>query len=179
MLNRLPEFIDPVQLADKRGALQGELPIHGLTRLADLLFDESGVIAMELFFARQGRLAIIEGRLEATLQLKCQSCLQAVPYNMNSVVKLGIVSSLEQADRLPEDYEPLLVEAEKIPLKDLLEDELLLLLPSYPKHDDDCFHATTESAAIITVAHKPAATHPFSILATLNTSENSNGRTKK
>jgi uncharacterized protein len=171
-----------MHLADKRGALKGHIPLQNLTRLADLLLDDVGDIAVELVFFRQGRLALIEGTLEATLNLKCQNCLEAVPYTAKSVVKLGIVISVEQADRLPDDYEPLLLGSneEKILLADLVEDELLLVIPDYPKHDHACFNTLIDNSNTVLVPPVvEAKKNPFSILASLTISENNNGSTKK
>jgi uncharacterized protein len=168
MLNRLPEIIEPLHLADKRGELKGQIPVAGLERIADLLFDESGVVIVELFFGREGRLAKIEGQIKTVLQLKCQSCLQAVEWTVDSMVKLGIVSSLDQASRLPEDYEPLLVSGESMVLNDIIEDELLLSLPVYPKHQYSCFVANSNNKKNSSASDKKSpAENPFSILATL------------
>ncbi|MDD5274358.1 MAG: metal-binding protein, partial [Methylovulum sp.] len=122
MLARLPEYIDPLHLADKRGELKGQIPVSSLVRLADILFSDTGAVTVELFFGREGRLAKVEGQLEAVLELECQNCLQAVQWPVKNVVKLGIVTSIDQADRLPEDYEPLLVDEGKILLKNIIED---------------------------------------------------------
>jgi uncharacterized protein len=169
MLNRLPELIEPLHLADKRGELKGEIPVSSLKRIADLLFDDSGVVTVELFFGREGRLAKIEGRISTTLQLKCQSCLQAVEWTVDSVVNLGIVGSIDQANRLPEDYEPLLVEQDSILLSDIIEDELLLSLPIYPKHQHSCFVTILGNNKTTIPARdaQSSAENPFSILATL------------
>jgi uncharacterized protein len=168
MLNRLPEIIEPLHLADKRGELKGQIPVSSLERIADLLFNDEGFVSVELFFGREGRLAKIEGQIKTVLQLKCQSCLQAVEWTVDSEVKLGIVSSLDQANRLPEDYEPLLVTADTMPLKDIIEDELLLSLPIYPKHQHSCFVANSNNKKNSSVGDKKsAAENPFSILATL------------
>jgi len=138
MLTRLPEYIDPLHLADKRGELKGQIPVSSLDRLADLLFNDAGAVTVDLFFGREGRLAKIEGQIEADLELECQNCLQAVQWPVKSSIKLGIVTSIDQADRLPEDYDPLLVDEGKILLKNIVEDELLLILPAFPRHSHDC-----------------------------------------
>ena len=80
MLDRLPEYIDPLHLADKRGELKGQIPLSNLDRLADILFNDEGTVSVDLFFGREGRLAKIEGKIETVLQLKCQNCLQAVEW---------------------------------------------------------------------------------------------------
>ncbi|MDI1230353.1 MAG: YceD family protein [Methylobacter sp.] len=167
MLARLPEYIDPLHLADKRGELKGQIPVSSLDRLADLLFDETGAVTMDLFFGREGRLAKIEGYMEAVLELECQNCLQAVPWPVKHTVKLGIVTSIDQADRLPEDYEPLLVVEGKMPLKNIVEDELLLILPAFPRHSHNCLaHKSGNKEADFALNEQQSPTkNPFSILA--------------
>ncbi len=169
MLARLPEFIDPLHLADKRGELKGQLPVSGLDRLADLLFSDTGTIAVDLFFGREGRLAKIEGQIEAVLELKCQNCLQAVQWPVKSSIKLGIVTSIDQADRLPEDYEPLLVDEGKTLLKNIIEDELLLILPTFPKHQHNCLgqKPSNKQADFLLNEQQSPTENPFSILAKL------------
>jgi uncharacterized protein len=169
MLNRLPEIIEPLHLADKRGELKGEIAVSSLKRIADMLYSDEGSVVVELFFGREGRLAKVEGRIHAVLQLECQSCLQAVEWSVDNVIKLGIVNSIDQANRLPEDYEPLLVEDETMRLSDLIEDELLLNLPTYPKHQHSCFAANADKikTSISEPDSKSSPENPFSILATL------------
>ena len=178
MQNRLPEIIDPLHLADKRGELHGQIPLKQFSRLTENLVNNEGVVDVDLYFGREGRLAKIDGNLKTTLQLECQNCLQAVEFKINHNVNLGIATSYEQVERLPETVEPLLLEEETIPLIDLVEDELLLNLPDYPKHAYDCtqseiikkYTATFEEVA----SEKP---NPFSVLA--NLLENPNGSTKE
>jgi len=169
MLARLPEYIDPLHLADKRGELRGQIPVSSLDRLADILFSDTGAVTVELFFGREGRLAKIEGKIEADLELECQNCLQAVQWSVKNAVKLGIVTSIDQADRLPEDYEPLLVDEGKILLKNIIEDELLLILPTFPKHQHDCLDSKPGNKKVDSSPNEqePSTENPFSILAKL------------
>jgi uncharacterized protein len=169
MLDQLPEYIDPLHLADKRGALKGRIPLSSLDRLAEMLDNDKGSVAVDFFFAREGSLAKIEGRIEAVLELKCQNCLQAVEWPVNSLIKLGIVTSIDQANRLPEDYEPLLVEEGKVLLKNIVEDELLLTLPAFPKHQYPCFvpNLAYNTLDSLVNAEQFSPENPFSILAKL------------
>jgi uncharacterized protein len=181
MLNRLPEYIDPLQLADKRGSLKGQIPLNILDRLKDVLSNDEGCIDIDFFFGREGRLAKIEGQIKAVLSLECQNCLQALEWRVDNAVKLGIVSSIDQANRLPDDYEPLLVEEENILLKTLIEDELLLILPAFPKHQHNCFNPNSGNNklnSLLADEQSPIET-PFSILAKLKNPGDLNGSTKK
>ena len=170
MSERLPETIDPLHLADIQGVLKGSLPVSKLVRLADVLADDAGGVAIELFFAREGGLRTIKGHLKTALNLKCQNCLSAVEWPIDQQIKLGIVLSIEQANRLQGGYEPLLVEEdEKMPLTDLIEDELLLAIPDYPKHTYDCLAdnpAVRHSNPNAEPPQQPRE-NPFSILANL------------
>ena len=169
MLARLPEYIDPLHLADKRGELKGQIPVSSLDRLADILFSDTGDVAVEFFFGREGRLAKIEGQIEAVLELECQNCLQAVQWTVKNNIKLGIVTSVDQADRLPEDYEPLLVDEGKVLLKDIIEDELLLILPTFPKHQHNCLAQKSGDNKVEHLLNEQQSPteNPFSILAKL------------
>ena len=169
MLDRLPDYIDPLQLADNRGALKGRIPLKSLDRLAEILADDTGTVAIDLFFGREGRLAKIEGHIETVLQLVCQNCLTAVAWPIDSTIKLGVVTSIDQANRLPEDYEPLLVDEGKILLKNIIEDEILLILPAFPKHQPSCIAPKTDNNNVVSLVHdEPSSPEkPFSILAKL------------
>lgn len=183
MLDRLPKYIDPLHLADKRGELKGLIPLNSMSRLADLLADKSGQVAIDLFFSRNGRLALIEGNIETTLQLICQNCLQAVALPVNNSIQLGVVASLDEADRLPEQVEPLLLEEENVLLADIVEDELLLIIPQYPRHSFDCLQPSSKPINTNTDSASDSKTsnpgNPFSILTHFNFSEKSHGSTEK
>lgn len=181
MLARLPKYIDPLHLADKRSELKGELSLKDFGRLGDMLSDTNGNVAIDLFFSREGRLAKIEGKIETHLQLVCQNCLKALDWPVQAEVHLGIVNSLEQVDRLPPDFEPLFIEEEKILLQNIIEDELLLNLPQYPKHPEPC---TIEDTGSRTPGQAEAdrqkkQDNPFSILTHLKNLESPHGSTKK
>jgi uncharacterized protein len=169
MLDRLPEYIDPLQLADKRGALKGQIPIKSLDRLAEMLVNDAGTVNVDLFFGREGRLSIVEGHIETVLELECQNCLEAVKWPINCFIKLGVVTSIDQANRLPDDYEPLMVEEGKIPLKNIIEDEILLILPAFPKHQHHCFVQKYDNNSVVPLVSDEQSTpeNPFSILAKL------------
>lgn len=169
MSDRLPTYIEPIQLADKRGELSGLLPLKNLDRLSDLLLSDEGAVEVRLFFSREGRIPKVEGHLKANLQLQCQTCLQAVEWPVDIQIRLGIVTTIEQANRLPEDYEPLMVEEERLLLKDIVEDEVLLAIPTFPRHQHDCFTKKTGVNGLDSfekVVESPN-TNPFSILAKL------------
>ena len=169
MLDRLPEYIDPLHLADKRGELKGQIPLRSLDRLAKMLVNDAGTVNVDLFFGREGRLAKVEGHIQTVLELECQNCLEAVKWPVDCTIKLGVVTSIDQANRLPEDYEPLMVEEGKILLKNIIEDEILLILPAFPKHQHACFVPKVDNNSVDPLVNDEQSSpeNPFSILAKL------------
>ncbi len=169
MLDRLPVFIDPVSFADKGKKLVGKIKINELSRLSDVLLDTSGEIEIDFSFDREGRVPFIDGKIRASLIAECQSCLKPVVLSINKHFKLGMVYSEEQADRLGSSYDPLFLQDEKISLNELIEDELLLALPDFPKHPEVCverevFEVETSEAVN---EEQIDSNNPFSVLAKL------------
>lgn len=153
MLPRLPKEIDAFEWADKQANIRGELEINSFDRLSELLFDSGGTVKLDLNFGKQGRLTAVEGHLSATLVLKCQRCLEALEWQIDDDIKLGVVSSTEHINRLPEGYEPLLLaEDGLVLLNTLVEDELLLRLPDIPKHQHECLIPITAGNQLAAVA---------------------------
>lgn len=127
---------NPRRLCDLGKSFTGSLALDSLSRLAPLLALPEGAVIYELRFDRgeRGRHQI-SGWLEATLQVTCQRCMEPMPLSVRSEIALAIVSGPDEAERLPEAFDPLLLEPdESIPLSELLEDELLLALPVAPLH---------------------------------------------
>lgn len=168
MLEQLPELIDPLQCAEKRRSFKGEIALSALPRLVDALAETSGHVAFSLAFDKQGSRAVVEGHLCATLLLTCQNCLHSLAWPVEIDFHLGIVTSPDEANLLPEAYEPLLVGEDKIPLRDIVEEELLLSLPAFPKHTEgDCFHKKRFKATVPERAEAERSDNPFSVLAKL------------
>ena len=168
MSDKLPELIDPILLADRRSEFSGILKIAGLERLSDILAASDGDIEVEISFAKEGKRSVVTGGIKGVLALECQSCLQALHFQLDLQFKLGVVSSLEEADRIGLDCEPLLFNGEKISLYSLLEDEILLALPDYPKHGYECNkHSKFENNDYDNENNRTRANNPFSVLAKL------------
>lgn len=169
MSDQLPRYIDPLQLADKRAEFHGHMPLDGMGRLCPVLANDDSVLTINMFFGREGRLAKIEGNIQTLLKLKCQNCLNALDLPVDHAFKLGILTSIDEVERLPNDYEPLLLETDKITLQELIEDELLLIVPEYPKHEYDCLSFNFENK-IQTTDNLAHSENPFSILTKLKQS---------
>ena len=136
-----PSRIDPWRLAAEGGRLEGELALAALPRLVAELHRAEGVVHVALIAGIDPRgVRFIRGVVRTGVELVCQRCLGSLQFALDVTVSLGLVHSEAEADRLPEEYEPLLAPEGVIGVADLVEDELLLALPQIPRHEDvrDC-----------------------------------------
>ncbi len=167
MLDQLPELIDPVVFAERHSHLLGRLSLRRLDRLADFLFDKEGELNVDLQFYKEGKVPVIEGHIKGHLILTCQSCLQALDWSVDRPVKIGMVQTIEQADCLAEEFEPMMVADNKMSLPGIIEDEVLISLPDYPRHENEClqYEPAEKLAEPQEIEQKPD--NPFAVLATL------------
>lgn len=134
----IPEHIDPFRYAEQ------QLSLHGLIRIADMkrlnviesAHNQPAVVDLQFGVDEQG-VTYLKGHLKAQLTLPCQRCLEPFSYEIISDFVLGIVSSLDQANALPEHYEPAIATEGQLALRDLIEDEIILNLPIIPRHEPD------------------------------------------
>lgn len=134
MLERLPVVIDPLRLAEAGSRFQGRLALAEFKRLAPSLHKVQGEVEVEVEFGRDTlHIAYLTGRLRVQLELVCQRCLQPMALPVDAGFALGLVTTDEAASELPENYEPLMVTG-PMTLAEIIEDELILVVPLVPMH---------------------------------------------
>ncbi len=167
MLDQLPDFIDPVVFAERQSHLVGRIGVQRFHRLTDFLFNQEGELNVDLQFYKEGKVPVIEGNIQGDLALVCQKCLQALSWAVDKNVKVGMVQTIEQADRLAEGLEPMVVKGDSMLLAAIVEDEVLLSLPDYPKHESPCIEYEVSERLTLPEENKQESEHPFSVLAQL------------
>jgi uncharacterized protein len=136
MSSHLPKYITPRRFCEDGLTLSGELSISQFKRLEGLLFDGEGKVVISLVFGKDDqRLPCIEGSLQVDWHLVCQRCGGKLTNFESISFLLSPVSDEKYIQRLPEAYDPLMVEDDKILLAAVVEDELLLAMPIAPKHE--------------------------------------------
>lgn len=175
----IPEIINPIHLAEKQRFFEGELLLSKLVRLSVKVKNPEERLFFQLDFSKIGKLLVIKGFIQAKIQLQCQSCLQIVDVEVNSDVNLAIVQSDEAAALIPESYEVLLCNEEKMAFSDIIEDEVLLALPTIPRHQYPCFEGKQAEISIES-DRQSKADSPFSVLQNFKKLElKKNGCSKK
>lgn len=137
----IPEHIDPFRYAEQNLHIDGVVKIADMQRLSSNLSSiGNDIVAVNLQFGvDEQKITFLKGHLATKLTLQCQRCMEPFIYEIISDFHLGIVSTLDEANALPEHYEPALAKEGNLALRELIEDELILNLPIIPRHEpEDC-----------------------------------------
>jgi uncharacterized protein len=166
---KLPLTLDPVRTAQKRLDYQGVYLADQVSRVAESVASVDSDVECSISFAIDNqRLAVITGDAKVTVSLECQRCGKPFTHQVHTTYCFSPVRSDEQAEALPEAYEPIEVdEFGEIDLRALVEDEIILSLPVVPVHDSE--HCEVSEADMVfgelpDEAQKP---NPFAVLASL------------
>lgn len=145
--SRFDISLDPFDLAKKGQVFRGYVQTKDLSRIADQL-RQSTELAVELDFGVDALgIRVVLGKVQGELCLECQRCLEPYMHKVDLTFRLAIVASEEMIARLPEGYEPLLVDADEVFLRDIIEDEVILALPNTSTHSEAlCSAVSVESS---------------------------------
>ncbi|HUF80413.1 MAG TPA: DUF177 domain-containing protein [Burkholderiales bacterium] len=150
--------IDSLEFARSGQTLGGDLPIAGLLRLKESLFDAIGEVRFELRGACDARMRpALTVDISGTLQLRCQRCLGSLDYPLRLSNTL-LLASLQESSGFEEEDVEWIEASSALDVAGLIEDELILSLPYSPRHEegrcrpDAGAAAKTESSAFAKLA---------------------------
>ena len=150
--------IDSLAFARDARSLQGELPIAGLTRVLDLLANSAGQLSyrIEGVMGPRNR-AQLQLQLDGVMSVCCQRCLEGVDYSLKVRSLLEFVDDEEDLTQedLEDDSKDFLTAQSELDVVALIEDEIILELPSAPRH---------ESCALPDTGQGSGRVSPFSVL---------------
>jgi uncharacterized protein len=153
--------IDGLEFARTGSEMRGEVPVAMLGRLADELYDDSGILQYTLAGQLDGRQRPrLRLQVTGTLNLRCQRCLGSLEFSVDQVSNLlllerksgGAEAELDDLDAIAADPE--------MDVWSLVEDEVLLAQPMAPRHAEG-------ACAVMLGGGKDAAASPFAVLAGL------------
>ena len=134
---------DPIEFAREGRSLSGQVAVASLDRLADLLADGSGNVVWTVSGSEEKdemgnsrKFLLLEA--EGELHLVCQRCLGALVYSLQLESRLELMApGQEWPDEELEDDTCDAIEAVRdMPMVPLVEDEILLVLPPVPRHEE-------------------------------------------
>lgn len=135
----IPKQVSASRAISARQRFVGALPLEQMPRLAVQVADKSGSLEVDLEVAREASGAWLSGAIRGNLSLTCQRGLHSYPWECSLTPRLRLVASETEEERALKDCEPYLIQDDQLPVRDLVEDEVLLALPIVPRCDDpDC-----------------------------------------
>lgn len=129
---------DSRKLAQEQQVLSGVFPIAGFSRLLDSLQRGDGTLSYRVEGARdQRQRPLLKLRVSGTLLLQCQRCLETLEYGVNVDTALRLVAqeALDTEYDDDPDEPDCVADSTAFDLAALIEDEVLLALPPYPRHE--------------------------------------------
>ena len=133
----LPTLIDPRKLANQGIVLEGQFHDQHLPRLAEAVASiETPLSALIKFEIDEARAKVASG----TLRFQCRQYASAVlirsQLTLSSDFAAQVIWSEDQMCNVPSDREPWIVVDKMASLNELLEDEILLALPTVNYHEN-------------------------------------------
>ena len=142
MVEKLPLVVRPGALAQDRTRIEGYLAIEKLPRLSLVYPSSRTPIEATLDFGLHTAYGCVSLKIEiaAALVLECQRCLSPMQWETRFGNRLCIVENDVHARRLPNSTDYYVCTSGRISIADLIEDELLLVIPQNPMHNsrDEC-----------------------------------------
>ena len=166
---KLPIKVDPVRTAQKRLDYDGIIKADLLSRLAgstqSVISDANVNLSFDL---DQRRIPFMRGNASVDVMLTCQRCQEEFPHTISVEFCYSPVRDEEAIDKLPEAYEPTIVDENgEINLIELIEDELMLELPQVARHDDDDCKIGTHNLSFGEIPVADVRPNPFAVLKNL------------
>lgn len=141
---------DSVKLVKDSMSLVGNLPVADCGRLADSLFDTSGLLDYQVQGTADGRgRPMLRLHVRGVVQLRCQRCLERYAQALQIDVPLRLVAAQVLDQEYSDDPEEpdCIAHSSAMDLLALIEDEVLLALPAYPRHEAEQCQARIASPA--------------------------------
>ena len=142
------------------GSYGGKIWVRDLTRLSEFLYSDDATVEVEFeFILSEYDAPIVKGRLDTSLLVECQRCLQAVekPMLIDFRLLVDAVDELVAESSLDTIYS----EDGYVDIFEVAEDELILALPLVNMHDDV---ACNEYWSLQEQEPEVALVNPFSVL---------------
>jgi uncharacterized protein len=131
-------LIDGFEFATAGARQAGRWPVRELPRLRDMLASDAGEIAYALEGTRDERgRPSLRLSLEGTLLLRCQRCLEPMPFAVRVDELLVLAATQAEIDAEPPDaHAPdRVLGSREMRLGELIEDQLILEVPYAPRHE--------------------------------------------
>lgn len=119
---------------ERESRFAGSLAVSQCARLRSLAAASADTaVQAELQLDRKSGWPRLHGRIDTALMLECRRCGQVFAHDLHLALDLRLVFSEAEERAALAGVDPLLVEDDRLPLRQIVEDEVLLALPMLPR----------------------------------------------
>jgi uncharacterized protein len=134
-IQSIPKLLKPQTLARDNQALVGTLPLSVFPRLAEHLASPEGDIHVDMKFSSHTKNQVsVDLRVNGDIPLICQRCLEPYLQPIAGEARLSPIHEEDEGENIPEGTDPVLLEQGNLNVYSMIEDEILLSLPTIPCH---------------------------------------------
>jgi uncharacterized protein len=171
---------------DSERAFSASVRLAELPRLVPFVPHDSPETSLDFdlrFFRDEGRALLATLDVQTTVQVECARCLQPMSLPLMGSSLLQFVYNDDQAEQVGDAREPVLVDAEGgVAISNLLEEEVLMALPTVAMHEHQCqpaWREEVEDDGVEPLVERSERPNPFAALAEQWRTPGSKGSGKK
>jgi len=138
---KLPITINPTRSAQRRLVCEGVFKLSDMTRLLATCEARSEHVQVSVKFDVDERgLTVMSGTASALVALTCQRCNELFDHTLEVEFTFSPAKNAEAAEKIPSYYDVIeLNEDGEVNLRELVEEEFILITPLIPRHElEDC-----------------------------------------
>src|SRR4051812_33074544 len=130
------QLTDVDRLADRQTEVAFEIPVDQMPKVRERFASAGGQVRGVARFRREAGFRVADLEMSGSAQLVCQRCLEPMQVPVEASAHVALLVSEAEADRVPPEFETVHVPENRIRVRDLVEEELLLTLPISPLHEE-------------------------------------------
>ncbi len=163
---KIPITINPVKSAQHLLSYDGEIEAVKLSRLGEVTNKIIDTVAVQIHcnVDEQG-LVVINGHVKTKALVTCQRCNDDLGLDLELSFSYSPIDMGAESESLPDIYEAVeLNEDGEVDIHRLVEDELILIIPIVPMHEEVSCSFSAEPKSFGVLEEKDDKPNPFDIL---------------
>lgn len=144
---------------------QGELTIRSCERLREAVIADPGAAPLKVDIRADALSGWprFHGRVSGHVDLECRRCGRRFAYPLDVEVDLRLVRDEAEERAVLADADPYWAENDRLPVRELIEEEVLLALPMLPRCES-CENAIASAPSVPQESVEEKPENPFAVL---------------
>jgi uncharacterized protein len=167
----VPSYVDTRKIFQHQWEISGFIDLARMPRFRESLASDAGSVNIDMRFTiNEAKRQIMTGRLEASVEVSCQRCLEPLAIELTDDIRLALVKDEEAAKKLEAEWDPWIFTDTKLDLAELIEEQLMLCMPIVNMHaKGECQQRMNYGSEVLETSksEQKSKENPFSVLKAL------------